>query len=114
MRIPLLTYHDSFGLGFNMITEGDKDGLWNTLERWALWVDSHSICHNSKWISISSATVISHMPWAVRLWEKFPAVSRELLKLRKFGFDCAMQRVKRGATSKDLWYYLVSYRFHVT
>ncbi|KAK7680564.1 hypothetical protein QCA50_016346 [Cerrena zonata] len=79
----------AFGRGFNMITEGDKDGLWDTLERWAF-----------------SAAVISHMPWAVRLWEKLPAVSHELLKLRKFGFDCAMQRAKGGATSKDLWYHL--------
>ena len=36
LELCILTFRNSFGRSFNMVTKGDKDGIWNTLERWAL------------------------------------------------------------------------------
>ena len=51
--------------------------------------------------------MVSHIPWAMPLIQKLPFVAKDLLKMRKFGVDSAMARMRRGAKSKDLYYYLV-------
>ncbi|CAL1711925.1 unnamed protein product [Somion occarium] len=79
----------AFGRSFNMITEGDKGGIWDTLGKFAL-----------------QGAIASHIPWARGVFLKVPMFSKHFGKMRQFGMGCAMQRMKSEAKVKDLWYYL--------
>ncbi|KAL4247923.1 Cytochrome P450 superfamily protein [Abortiporus biennis] len=80
----------AFGGGFTMLEDGgDRAGLWEVLERFAIMV-----------------AVVCHIPWASQTLQMLPAVSRDIKTLRKVGIESATNRIKSGSTSKDLWYHL--------
>lgn len=72
---------------------------------------SAAICVSFTYLH-STASLISHIPWAMPLMQRIPFIAQDLVKMRKLGVDSAMSRLKRGSISKDLWYYLVT-GFHV-
>lgn len=55
----------------------------------------------------STASVVSHVPWAAQTLQRIPYIRRDLQSLRKFAVDTATRRLQAGASTKDLWYYLV-------
>ena len=55
----------------------------------------------------SVSFIYDQLPWLPHFTKHVPAVGRELLKLRGAAINRATERYKRGATSRDLFYYLV-------
>ncbi|KAJ6632355.1 cytochrome P450 [Mycena sp. CBHHK59/15] len=80
----------AFGGGFEMLRDGgDKDGLWTILKDGA-----------------KAIGIISHCPWAYPTLMHFPMVVKGMKRLRRFGVECATNRIKAGSKVKDLWYHL--------
>lgn len=55
----------------------------------------------------STLSLVSHIPWASRVLQRLPSVGRDIRQLRKFGIECATNRMRAGSMTKDLWYHLV-------
>jgi len=80
----------AFGGGFEMLEAGqDKDGLWHVLDDY-----------------MATQALISHIPWASRALSRLPYISERIHRLRAFGVQSAMARIKNGSVKKDLWYHL--------
>ncbi|KAF9465832.1 cytochrome P450 [Collybia nuda] len=80
----------AFGGGFDMLRD-DSDGL----EVRSMF-DKFGI----------SLSLLCHAPWAVSTLVHLPALSKNILKLRKFAVEWGTNRILRGAVTKDLWYHL--------
>ncbi|KAF7330930.1 Cytochrome P450 [Mycena venus] len=79
----------AFGGGFELLRdEADRTNIWPIIEHFAVM-----------------ASIYSHVPWAARTLQLIPLPSRD--RLRKFGSDNALRRLRSTSTTKDLWYHLV-------
>ncbi|EKM52044.1 uncharacterized protein PHACADRAFT_102490 [Phanerochaete carnosa HHB-10118-sp] len=79
-----------FGGGSDMLTHGDKDGIWSMIQTAA---EGQMLYH--------------HIPWLAHFARRLP-VSGGVKKRRRWALERTTVRYKQGATTKDLFYYLVS------
>ncbi|KAJ7174134.1 cytochrome P450 [Mycena crocata] len=80
----------AFGGGFELMRDGDKDGLWHTMEH-GLYLPS----------------LTQQIPWCMGFLPYFPMVGQEMKALGKFAFDQAKRRFQEGSVHNDLFYYLM-------
>ncbi|KAJ7034119.1 cytochrome P450 [Mycena alexandri] len=79
----------AFGGGFELMRDGDKDGLWRRMEG-----------------GLYFPALTQHIPWVIQFLPYFPAVGKEMQALGKFAFDQAKRRLQEGSIHNDLFYYL--------
>ncbi|EKM52047.1 uncharacterized protein PHACADRAFT_177444 [Phanerochaete carnosa HHB-10118-sp] len=77
-----------FGGGSDMLTHGDKDGIWSMLTNGG---EGHVMYH--------------HVPWLAHFAKRLP-MSLQVKKMRRWALERTVARYKHGATTKDLFYYL--------
>ncbi|KAJ7157762.1 cytochrome P450 [Mycena filopes] len=80
----------AFGGGFELMRDGDKDGLWRTMED-----------------GLYFPALTQQIPWVVSFLPYFPKVGKEMRALGEFAFDQAKRRVQDGSIHNDLFYYLM-------
>ncbi|KAJ7717068.1 cytochrome P450 [Mycena maculata] len=80
----------SFGGGFELMRDGDKDGLWHKMER-----------------GIYLPALTQQIPWCIGFLPYFPMVGQEMKALGKFAFDQATRRLQEGSIHNDLFYHLM-------
>ncbi|KAJ7784202.1 cytochrome P450 [Mycena metata] len=80
----------AFGGGFELMRDGDKDGLWRRMEG-----------------GLYFPALTQHIPWVIPFLPYFPAVGQEMQALGKFAFDQAKRRLQEGSIHNDLFYYLM-------
>ncbi|KAJ7266575.1 cytochrome P450 [Mycena rebaudengoi] len=80
----------AFGGGFELVRDGDKDGLWHKLER-----------------GLNLSALLMHIPWSVDFMRSLPMVGRDAKALGKFATEQAKKRLQEGSLHDDLFYYLV-------
>ncbi|KAJ7764431.1 cytochrome P450 [Mycena olivaceomarginata] len=73
-----------FGGGFELMHDGDKDGLWHKMEH-----------------GLYLPTLTQQMPWSYRLSPIFPDA------LAKFALDQAKRWLQEGSVHNDLFYYRI-------
>ena len=56
---------------------------------------------------------MSHVPWLGAILLSYPESFADYRKLRMYGQERAMRRIKEGSRSKDLFYHLVRYIFNL-
>ncbi|KLO09308.1 high nitrogen upregulated cytochrome P450 monooxygenase 2 [Schizopora paradoxa] len=81
----------AFGGGFELMRDGDKDGLWHLLEA-----------------RVRNLAPLIHIPWATRLLLKIPSITGSVKKFRDFTVTCARRRKESGSSTKDLYYHLTN------
>ncbi|KAJ6480316.1 cytochrome P450 [Mycena sanguinolenta] len=79
-----------FGGGFELMRDGDKDGLWHTLER-----------------GIYLPALTEQIPWCVDFIPYLPMIGKEKNALGRFAFNQATRRLHAGSVHNDLFYYLM-------
>ncbi|KAJ7865599.1 cytochrome P450 [Mycena olivaceomarginata] len=79
-----------FGGGFELMRDGDKDGLWHKMER-----------------GLYLPTLTQQIPWSIGFLPYFPMVGQEMKALGKFALDQAKRRLQEGSVHNDLFYYLI-------
>ncbi|KAI0265059.1 high nitrogen upregulated cytochrome P450 monooxygenase 2 [Gloeopeniophorella convolvens] len=80
----------SFGGGFELMRDGgDIEGFWKLFED-----------------GLNGLSTLVHVNWAIPLLRNFPGMARTAVKMLEYGRQCASKRMQRGATRKDLFYYL--------
>ncbi|KAJ3478916.1 hypothetical protein NLI96_g9421 [Meripilus lineatus] len=79
----------AFGGGYELMRDGDKDGLWKVVED-----------------GLSLGIIFEHLPWLSRLVRGLPGVGEDTKRMRSMGIRRAEERMKQGSTVKDLFYYL--------
>ncbi|KAF7378106.1 hypothetical protein MSAN_00234800 [Mycena sanguinolenta] len=79
-----------FGGGFELMRDGDKDGLWHTLER-----------------GLYLPALTEQIPWCVGFIPYLPMIGKEKNALGKFAFNQATRRLQAGSVQNDLFYYLM-------
>ena len=57
---------------------------------------------------------MSHVPWLGAIILSYPELFADYKKLRMYGQERAMRRIKEGSRSKDLFHHLVCYIFQFT
>ncbi|KAJ7167773.1 cytochrome P450 [Mycena filopes] len=80
----------AFGGGFELMRDGDKDGLWRTLED-----------------GLYFPAMTQQIPWVVSFLPYFPTVGKEMRTLGSFAFNQARRRLNEGSIHNDLFYYLM-------
>ncbi|KAJ7477012.1 cytochrome P450 [Mycena galericulata] len=80
----------AFGGGFELMRDGDKDGLWHKLER-----------------GLYLPALTQQIPWCIGFIPYLPMVGQETKALGKFAFDQASRRLNEGSVHNDLFYYLM-------
>ncbi|KLO09304.1 high nitrogen upregulated cytochrome P450 monooxygenase 2 [Schizopora paradoxa] len=81
----------AFGGGFELMRDGDKDGIWALLEA-----------------RVKNLAFLIHIPWATRLLLKFPSITGSVSKFRNFTVERARIRKEKGSAVKDLYYHLTN------
>ncbi|KAJ7653210.1 cytochrome P450 [Mycena polygramma] len=80
----------SFGGGFELMRDGDKDGLWHQLES-----------------GIFLPSLTQHIPWCIDFVPYLPsAVGKQSQAFAKFAAAQAERRIQEGSIHNDLFYYL--------
>lgn len=87
-----------------MVRDGDVDGLWQSLKDALRYVLVELIEHSSNHI-YSVQPVYEQIPWITYYLKMIPGATDT--QFREFCFDRGTKRYARGATVKDLFYYLV-------
>ncbi|KAJ7685747.1 cytochrome P450 [Mycena polygramma] len=82
-----------FGGGFELMSEGDKHGLWDIMER-GLFLPS----------------ITQQIPWCIDLIRWFPMVVTETRKYAKFGTEQVWRRLQEGSVHNDLLYHLMEHK----
>jgi len=80
-----------FGGGFELMREGDKDGLKRFM---ASGIENLALLHT--------------IPWAARLTWRIPKVAGRILRLREWSIVYAKRRTERGSNVKDVFHYLIN------
>ncbi|KAJ7146770.1 cytochrome P450 [Mycena epipterygia] len=80
----------AFGGGFELMRDGDTDGLWHKMER-----------------GLYLPALTQHIPWCMGFIPYFPMVGRERKALGKFAVEQATRRLQEGSVHNDLFYYLI-------
>ncbi|KAJ7653938.1 cytochrome P450 [Mycena polygramma] len=80
----------AFGGGFELMRDGDKDGLWHKMER-----------------GIYLPALTQQIPWSIDFITYLPKIGQEMKALGKFAFDQAKRRLQEGSVHNDLFYYLI-------
>ncbi|KAI0265061.1 cytochrome P450 [Gloeopeniophorella convolvens] len=57
---------------------------------------------------MAELSTLIHVNWAIPLLRNLPGMAQTSVKMLEYGRQCASKRMQRGATRKDLFYYLVS------
>ncbi|KAJ6583187.1 cytochrome P450 [Mycena sp. CBHHK59/15] len=79
----------AFGGGFELLRdEAERSHIWPIIEQFNV-----------------AASIYCHVPWAARTLQSIPLPPRD--RLRQFGADNALRRLKSAAATKDLWYHLM-------
>lgn len=99
----------SFGGWSEMLIEGDRQGLWQMMESTIKYEYDIGMTPYLFWsyIRYSTSLVLEHMPWIMpyfRLLIKARIKESPMLGHSEHKMN---QRIKDGATSRDLFYYLV-------
>ncbi|KAI9069564.1 cytochrome P450 [Trametes sanguinea] len=79
----------AFGGGSEMLKNGDSGSNWHILEE-----------------GMASFHVIGQIPWIVRYARRVPRFAHIIQRMVSQGVGLAVQRVKNGSLSRDLFYYL--------
>ncbi|KZV84172.1 cytochrome P450 [Exidia glandulosa HHB12029] len=80
----------AFGREFGLVQAGtDNIGVWRAIQRFLV---AHDIVGHLPWLGIRAAFI--------------PELVTALVSLRNFARKCVQDRLKRPATTLDLWYYL--------
>ncbi|KAJ7706874.1 cytochrome P450 [Mycena rosella] len=79
----------AFGGGFELMREGDRHGLWHTLEH-----------------GLSFPALAQHIPWCITLVQYFPMLLQNMRALNKFVAEQAKRRLQEGSVHDDLFYHL--------
>ncbi|KAK7692347.1 hypothetical protein QCA50_003972 [Cerrena zonata] len=79
----------AFGGWYEMLRDGDKDGRWKAMTD-----------------SLKLTVRLEHIPWITHWMQKFGVGAQVVRKQRAFAVDRAKSRIKQGAKTKDLFYYL--------
>ncbi|KZV87070.1 cytochrome P450 [Exidia glandulosa HHB12029] len=80
----------AFGKEFGLVQAGtDSIGVWRAIQRFLV---AHDIVGHLPWLGIRAAFI--------------PGLVTALIALRNFARKCVQDRLKRPATTLDLWYYL--------
>ncbi|KAK7042168.1 cytochrome P450 [Favolaschia claudopus] len=79
----------AFGGGFELMRDGDKDGMWHIMES-----------------GLFLPTLTQQIPWCIGFIPYLP-VGKEMKALGKFAFDQSKRRVQEGSVHDDLFYYLL-------
>lgn len=80
----------AFGKDFGLVEAGaDNIGVWSAIQRFL-------VAHD----------IVGHLPWLGYRAAFIPGLVTALAALRKFARKCVQDRLKRPATTLDLWYYL--------
>ncbi|KAJ6490793.1 cytochrome P450 [Mycena vitilis] len=82
----------SFGGGFELMSEGDKHGLWNIMER-GLFLPS----------------ITQQIPWCIDLIRWFPIMT-DTRKYARFGTEQVRRRLEEGSVHNDLLYHLMEHK----
>ncbi|KAF7333636.1 hypothetical protein MSAN_02406600 [Mycena sanguinolenta] len=81
----------AFGGGFELMRDGDSDGLWHMMER-----------------GLYLPALTQQVPWCLGFLPYFSmAGKKESDALRKFALDQAKRRLQEGSIHNDLFYYLM-------
>ncbi|KAJ6457611.1 cytochrome P450 [Mycena sanguinolenta] len=81
----------AFGGGFELMRDGDRNGLWHILER-----------------GLYLPALTQQIPWVVDFISYFSMVGKkERDALQKFALNQATRRLQEGAIHNDLFYYLM-------
>ncbi|KAJ7227446.1 cytochrome P450 [Mycena pura] len=80
----------TFGGGFELMRDGDKDGLWHRMER-----------------GLYLPALTQQIPWSIGFLPYFPMIGQEMKALGKFAVDQAKKRLGEGSVHNDLFYYLI-------
>ncbi|KAI0643598.1 high nitrogen upregulated cytochrome P450 monooxygenase 2, partial [Trametes meyenii] len=78
-----------FGGGSEMLKDGDAGSSWHILSS-----------------GLASFHVIGQMPWTVLYARRIPKFAHFIQRMVSYGLSLAVQRVKNGSLSRDLFYYL--------
>ncbi|KAJ7097746.1 cytochrome P450 [Mycena belliarum] len=80
----------AFGGGFELMRDGDSEGLWHIMER-----------------GLYLPALTQHVPWSTDLLPYLPRVGQEMRALGKFAFEQARRRLDAGSLQNDLFYHLM-------
>ncbi|KAJ6474484.1 cytochrome P450 [Mycena vitilis] len=80
----------AFGGGFELMRDGDKDGLWHKMER-----------------GIYLPALTQQIPWSIDFVPYLPKIGQEMKALGKFAVEQAKRRLQEGSVHNDLFYYLI-------
>ncbi|KAJ6588103.1 cytochrome P450 [Mycena capillaripes] len=83
----------AFGGGFELMRDGDKNGLWHKMER-----------------SLYFPALTQQIPWCLGFLPFFPRVGQEMKAFGNFAFDQAKRRIEEGSVHNDLFYHLIDKR----
>ncbi|VDC00540.1 unnamed protein product [Peniophora sp. CBMAI 1063] len=82
----------AFGGGFELMKEGgDTQGVWDSFEN-----------------GLQAVTPYAHASWSIPFIQRIPGLTNpsQIMKMRAFGKNQTLQRLKSGARRKDLFYHL--------
>ncbi|KAJ6526246.1 cytochrome P450 [Mycena vulgaris] len=80
----------AFGGGFELMRDGDKEGLWHILERGLLF-----------------PALTQQIPWCIQLVMHFPMIGQDMRALARFGAEQSKRRLQEGSVHNDIFYYLL-------
>ncbi|KAJ3541828.1 hypothetical protein NM688_g6036 [Phlebia brevispora] len=98
--IDISTWMAYFGFDFmGVMAFGHEFGMMKAGE------DVGRLCHLIE-RGTTIAAYVSHVPWLFPILMSIPGTDREIKTMQALGKRCAEERVKRGSSVKDLFYYL--------
>lgn len=80
-----------FGGGFELMREGDKDGLKHFMES-----------------GMKNIALLQTIPWVARLAWRIPKAAGRIVSLRDWSITYAKRRNERGSTVKDVFHHLIN------
>ncbi|KAJ7639705.1 cytochrome P450 [Mycena polygramma] len=78
-----------FGGGFELLRDGDKDGLWQKMQ-----------------LGLYLPALTQQIPWCHNLLPYFPLIGQDMKALGKFAFEQSNRRFQEGSVHDDLFYHV--------
>jgi hypothetical protein len=86
---------------------GDKEGFWGLIESSLQYVPNFRYIFACLILSIRISAMTAHIPYIGPILDTLTGQSGTVPRVRSFGRERVLQRLKSGASRKDLFYYLV-------
>jgi hypothetical protein len=86
---------------------GDKEGFWGLIESSLQYALNFLHSFASLIPSLRISAITAHIPYIVPILDSLTGQSGTVPRVRTFGRERVLQRLKSGTSRKDLFYYLV-------